>query len=407
MNLVRVQPLRYQAARDAILASISSGELRAGDRLPGERVLAERFGMNTRTVRRALGELVEEGILYKQPRAGCFVRRIRPRAVLPQVIVALPVHLRDVGTWDPHAGEEIGGRPGGILRSDGTHPLLGLLSANMARVLDQRNYAISTLFYHYSRFWMDIGAPAVEWGARGMILWSGSRVAPAEMRRLLDAGVQVVVLDAPEPLAAMGLPTVGVDYRAAAGQLVNRLVQLGHRRIAVASYERTGRVDPILSALEEVRRRKGANGLEVVSMEIANAPTGMGYDCLERIFAHPRPTAVVTPDEFTAHEVFRRCRRHEVRIPEQLSVAALSNITPWAFGVSLTAADSARTWGRAVREAADQLKQMLDGQTPRPAPRQLEAKMEWGQSIDRPQDRGDGPDPAVLQSSLLSEGHHV
>ncbi|MHA6691434.1 phosphonate metabolism transcriptional regulator PhnF [Devosia sp. A449] len=59
---------------DAIRLDIVGGKLAAGDRLPTEAVLAQRFSANRHTVRRALAVLAEEGVVGAEQGRGTFVR---------------------------------------------------------------------------------------------------------------------------------------------------------------------------------------------------------------------------------------------------------------------------------------------------------------------------------------------
>lgn len=52
---------------------IASGHYAAGDKLPTEAELSARFGVNRHTVRRALGDMAERGILRTRRGAGVFV----------------------------------------------------------------------------------------------------------------------------------------------------------------------------------------------------------------------------------------------------------------------------------------------------------------------------------------------
>ncbi|MGW4693599.1 GntR family transcriptional regulator [Kitasatospora cineracea] len=70
------QPLYVQVA--AVLRQmISTGELRAGDRVPGENVLIQRYGISRETARKALEELNRSGLITKIPKVGTFVREER------------------------------------------------------------------------------------------------------------------------------------------------------------------------------------------------------------------------------------------------------------------------------------------------------------------------------------------
>lgn len=59
--------------RDALLDQLKSGRWRAGDRLPTERELAERFELSRTTVRKALLELKQQGLIEQTVGSGTYV----------------------------------------------------------------------------------------------------------------------------------------------------------------------------------------------------------------------------------------------------------------------------------------------------------------------------------------------
>ncbi|NDL60961.1 winged helix-turn-helix domain-containing protein [Phytoactinopolyspora mesophila] len=63
----------YHQVAQHIEARISSGELPPGARLPGERDLAEEYGVSLGTVRRASRALRERGVVSTLPAKGTFV----------------------------------------------------------------------------------------------------------------------------------------------------------------------------------------------------------------------------------------------------------------------------------------------------------------------------------------------
>lgn len=67
----------WRRIADAIRLDIIGGKLAAGDRLPTEAILAERFSANRHTVRRALAVLAEEGVVGAEQGRGTFVRNAR------------------------------------------------------------------------------------------------------------------------------------------------------------------------------------------------------------------------------------------------------------------------------------------------------------------------------------------
>jgi DNA-binding GntR family transcriptional regulator len=63
----------YRQAADRIAASIARGDLRPGDKLPAERDLAEDWGIAIGTVRSAMAELRERGLIVSTLGKGTFV----------------------------------------------------------------------------------------------------------------------------------------------------------------------------------------------------------------------------------------------------------------------------------------------------------------------------------------------
>lgn len=65
--------------KDYICAKILAGEYK--DKLPGERILAEKCGVNFKTVNRVVSELVGEGMLYRKIGEGTFIAKKRRKNI--------------------------------------------------------------------------------------------------------------------------------------------------------------------------------------------------------------------------------------------------------------------------------------------------------------------------------------
>lgn len=63
----------WKQIEEAILAEIAQGGMAAGDRLPSESALADRFNVNRHTVRRALAELSAQKVIQVENGRGAFV----------------------------------------------------------------------------------------------------------------------------------------------------------------------------------------------------------------------------------------------------------------------------------------------------------------------------------------------
>ena len=68
----------YQRLADAIAAQIESGALSAGDRLPGQRDIAQELGINVTTVTRAFAQLQRRGLVESRPGRGTVVNSSAP-----------------------------------------------------------------------------------------------------------------------------------------------------------------------------------------------------------------------------------------------------------------------------------------------------------------------------------------
>ncbi|MET8693648.1 GntR family transcriptional regulator [Streptomyces bauhiniae] len=68
-----VPQYEYVKLADQIAAEIASGKLPVGAALPGERAMTEQYGVSIGTVRRAVRELRERGLVATLPAKGTFV----------------------------------------------------------------------------------------------------------------------------------------------------------------------------------------------------------------------------------------------------------------------------------------------------------------------------------------------
>jgi len=66
---------KYQQLKDYIINKIKENGLKPGEKIWSENELADKFQMSRHTVRQAIGELVNEGWLYRIHGKGTFVDR--------------------------------------------------------------------------------------------------------------------------------------------------------------------------------------------------------------------------------------------------------------------------------------------------------------------------------------------
>lgn len=83
-----VRTPKYRMIQEELTSRIRSGEYRPGDALPPQRELAESLGVTLMTLRQALRELEDEGLVEQQPGRGTFVQP-RPASYRPGQLCSL------------------------------------------------------------------------------------------------------------------------------------------------------------------------------------------------------------------------------------------------------------------------------------------------------------------------------
>lgn len=81
----------YQQLADIIRNSITSGELKYGDKIPTEVELSEKYNVSRITVRAAINELVESGFLIKKQGKGTFVSKPKVQRKIEYLSSLLPL----------------------------------------------------------------------------------------------------------------------------------------------------------------------------------------------------------------------------------------------------------------------------------------------------------------------------
>lgn len=97
-SIDRASPVPYyHQLKEILRARVTSGELGPGDRLDGEHVLCERYGVSRTVVRQALSDLHRENVLDRQKGRGTFVAHARTSQSLVRSLNGLFDDIRSLG----------------------------------------------------------------------------------------------------------------------------------------------------------------------------------------------------------------------------------------------------------------------------------------------------------------------
>lgn len=345
--------------RNAILRILREKKLKAGDKIASEREFAAELGMNHQTIRRALAELVADGVVEKRPRLGNFVRSVDRFTPL---VLAVPAYL---------------------LKEHRDHAATSITFDTINSALDHARYSLTVLPYRNEYFLEDVGRFIEARAIRGLFLWGASQIQTEDLRRIVDEGVKVVLLTNHPALASLGISSFYYDASTVFSQIITGLIERGHRRIGVVRYTHP-RKPELIARFEEACETYGLGDSEALTIIIPNE-SSPDYRPLEAIFAPNRPfTAIIAPDEVIAQKIFQGSYRRRMFIPDAFSLAACIDNTPDAHPIPLTAPETPLWHRKVVTMATKHLIDALEGDLVEGIQMPIGGGLIWRESVAAP-----------------------
>ncbi len=338
--------LRHQLALEKLEQELGGGHYVVGDKLPSLSHMAKSMGVNHATLRRGLQSLVQRGVLQVRPRVGVFVAETRP---LQRKVTRIALGCRSY-------------------RLQGTkqHPDVAAYLAGAHRALHSRGWGIQVMFYDRDRLVEELGSSILEQEISGFVICDGG-VNERDFQFFKANGIQVAsCLWAPSlyewPITVQRHPEV------IARHCVEHLRRLGHQRIAFLTWVNSGDGGLIHRNVNQlILDHRLGDPLEL-QIKISNPDRDAKWEEIERFFdLSPLPTAVIVSDEFMADYLLAGCARRGIRIPADLSVAALHDGWPQGHQVPLTAPDGIAEASKMLSLACEALALLIDGE-PVPEP---------------------------------------
>jgi len=337
----------YERIYRVLKEEIQTGMYQPGDLFPPEQELMARFGVSRMTTNRALQLLATEGFILRRAGVGTFVdERWRQRASA----VLTPAHSHRDGAATPPpftlaAGYEVR-RVGFVIpflaQSFGTE-----LLAQVERELQERNITLSVACSFGSQDTEEqVVKRLIAAGAQGLIVFpvNGVYYNPAILRLHVDR-FPVVVVD--KKLPGIPVPYVTSDNQAAARDLTDHLLRLGHRHVAFFSPVRDGtstlceRYDAFVAAHNEREIDHPAH-YDLTTIPWHTLVHGLDQDQVRDISdfmnRHPEVTAVFATDDQLAEHWLAAARQRGRRVPEDFSIVCFDGPPPRAARWSYTCA---------------------------------------------------------------------
>ena len=304
-----------------IIAQIESGKLVSGEAILSERKLAEKYNIGYMTVRRAVDDLVEMGLLYRMPRKGTFVNE------------------RSVVKKDGNAADN--SNMVAIIMSDLQNQFSNRILEGVERKARQHGYQL--LVYNSE---LDVTLEAahlnsvIDAGVAGVIL--SPCFPPVNMElaeKLKNDKVPLVLID--KYFEELKTDFVTCDNFDAAYRAVKYLISMGHKKIAhITSHSSLRNISSIKMRYEGYLKALKEAGLEVVPeyvqeldevsvhTEIRNINLNyLGYEPMKKLLNLPGPpTAVFMLFDLLAVGAYRAIKSEGLSVPEDISIIGFDNV---------------------------------------------------------------------------------
>ncbi|MFV0401070.1 MAG: substrate-binding domain-containing protein [Oscillospiraceae bacterium] len=282
---------KYARVREVISQQIKSGELSPGDKLLSEEEYAKLHGVSTITVRKALADLVTEGLIVRTKSKGTFVREPQEDQSASKLVALIlsPEDYYDISYMQIIKGAQ--------------------------RMMADNEYSL-----------------IVEWGDKdfeseratilkmidrqvdGFLIYPFDPVQSRENYRLIkDAGIPYVQIDRYDIDASDYF--VGCNNYEGGMLATRKLLELGHRSICFGAYQfflssELERYDGFCSAMRQA-------GIELAHSHLLN---GIDYDTLRDQILAGEVTALFCCNDKLAVKAVRQLMERGIRIPEDVSV---------------------------------------------------------------------------------------
>ena len=286
---------KYLLVEDHIRQQITQRKIT--DRLPGERVLAKELGYSYMTIRKAVENLVAEGLLYKVPTKGTFVADQKAQKPKTRTIGYFLDSRIAGGLSSPYyalifdALQKLTAREGYSLTY-----FTDADQSNLHRVMAKLDGVIATCFPRVENFIQEI---------KGI--------------------VPVVAID--NSAADKTIPSVIIDNFSALIESVDYLCSLGHKRIGFI----TGLEDSEVGKNRYEGYKSGLikNGIDAVPELVfrGNYTFGSGVSGVEYFLSlEQRPTAIMCANDSMALGSISKLHQEGLEVPDDMSIVGFDDI---------------------------------------------------------------------------------
>lgn len=312
--------LSYDRVKKNVLDMIRQERLQPGDRLPSERELSKRFGLNHLTIRKGLASLVEEKIIDRRVGAGTFLRFV-------------PVSFE---------GNSVSGPDGSVAGSGVEWAFIGVLvlpkmGSFVQEMLGQLHAEAERRgFSIHIRMISDLGSGALDvlrqmarqGGRAALIPWLTEGISLTDLGRLVQDSPIPIVLTKPLP----GLEASSYEKPSSFGRGDYVAIEMACRYFRALGFGRIAFFGPDNQSTDTLSRRVLAytrfvnrQGLET-HVGLVTSEAGDVDRVVKGWSRFAGDLAVVCFDDDFAILLMTALHKHDLRIPEDVAVLGFNNV---------------------------------------------------------------------------------
>lgn len=285
---------KYQMVRDYILNMIQNKELPAHARIPSEKDLIEKLAVSSITVRRALAELVDEGVIYRVKGKGSFISEQKPKNQSSSKLITFVLSGKDM--YDNSYMQIMKGIQS-YLSKHGYKLIIEFIEND----IDQERELVKKL---------------IETDCEGLLIYSSDPEAAKEyLTDIQSKRLPIVLLDR-FPIG-IPLPCIACNNYDGGFEAVNHLIDLGHEKIGFCAYD---------FFLNSEKERYLGYQHALLNANLPNDPTiffsrsNLDYNELVTTIQKGNLTALFCVNDRMALKVMEQLIKMGIKIPADLSI---------------------------------------------------------------------------------------
>ena len=303
-------PLYYQIKND-IFKDIESGKYLTGERLPAERVLAEKYGVTRMTIRQAIRFLVEQGFLKVRHGSGTYIsdRKSSTEQSTNKVIGVLVPDIQRGIMIDLLRGIE----------DEAINAGYNTIICNTDNLWDKAHIYVNQLLAN---------------GIKGAIYVPVQDIENSDTKeennreiieKFMNNDTPIVLVD--HECKKVSTDLVVSDNFSGGYEMTKHLIEMGHRRIAIVyDFEETSILDRIAGYKKALRD----NGIEIDPNLIRKIKeygfTESFSKLIDSIVNELDATAIFAMNDLLAADVYYHTKKLELQIPKNISVVGYDDL---------------------------------------------------------------------------------